>query len=329
MYAHRGLTGRVACDEVGVVTSSPASDATAANRVRIDFPSRIGVWWSSDAWSMPAAQEVAREIEELGFGSLFLPEVVGKECLTQSAAFLAATDRLVVGTGIANIHVRIPSAAEAGARTLTALYPGRFVLGLGVSHGPLVEGMLGGTYTKPLATMRGYLDKMAALPEQIEPGVGRPPRLLAALGPKMIELSGTHADGAHPYLVTPEHSKVTREILGPDKWVVSEQAVSITGDDANQLANAHSHLEVYSGLPNYRNSWLRQGFDESDLVRGGSERLARALVGMGTAEQAAAKVTAHLDAGADHVVIQALGDNPMADPRPALRELAAVLNLAG
>ena len=136
---------------------------TTTERARIDFPSRIGVWWASETWSMPEAQEVAREIEELGYGSLFIPEVVGKECLTQSAAFLAATERLVVGTGIANIHVRIPSAAETGARTLTALYPGRFVLGLGVSHAPLVEHGMGGVYAKPLATMRAYLEKMAAV----------------------------------------------------------------------------------------------------------------------------------------------------------------------
>lgn len=158
---------------------------TEGQCARIDFPSRIGVWWASDTWSMRDAQEVAREIEALGFGSLFLPETVAKECLTQSAAFLAATERLVIGTGIANIHVRLPSAAEAGARTLTALYPGRFVLGLGVSHGPLVERGMGGVYQKPLATMRTYLERMAALPEQIEPGAGRPPRLLAALGPKI------------------------------------------------------------------------------------------------------------------------------------------------
>lgn len=297
-------------------------------RARIDFPAPIGVWWASETWSMPDAQEVAREIEELGFGSLFLPEVSGKECLTQSAAFLATTQRLVVGTGIANIHVRVPTAAETGARTLTALYPGRFVLGLGVSHAPLVEHALGGAYRKPLATMRDYLDRMAAVPEQIEPGVGRPPRLLAALGPKMIELSGSHADGAHPYLVTAEQTRATREILGTGKWIVSEQAVAIGSDDADQLRRAHSHLEVYSGLPNYRNSWLRQGFDESDLVRGGSDRLARAVVGMGSVDTAAAAVTAHLDAGADHVVLQVLGDTPTADPRQALRELAAALKLS-
>ncbi len=276
---------------------------------------------------MPAAQDVAREIEDLGFGALFIPETVGKECLTQSAAFLSATERLVVGTGIANIHVRLPSAAESGARTLSALFPRRFVLGLGVSHGPLVERGLGGSYAKPLATMRTYLERMAAVPPQVEPGVGRPPRLLAALGPKMIELSATHADGAHPYLVTPEQTQVTRDIVGADRWVVSEQAVAIGGDDEDQLRRAHSHLEVYSGLPNYRNSWLRQGFDDSDLVRGGSDRLARKLVAMGSLDEAAAAVTAHLEAGADHVVIQVLGENPAADPRDSLRELAAVLGL--
>lgn len=306
----------------------------STDRARIDFPSRIGVWWASDSWSMPAAQEVAREIEALGYGSLFLPEVGLKDAMVESAAFLAATERLVVGTGIANIHARIAGTAEGGGRTLTALYPGRFVLGLGVSHGPLVQNMLGGTYAKPLETMRTYLDRMAALPEMIEPGSGRPTRLLAALGPKMIELSGTHADGAHPYLVTPAQTATTRAILGPDRWIVSEQAVvvgrDVDGDDTEQLRRAHLHLQIYSGLPNYRNSWLRQGFDESDFTPGGSERLARGIVGMGSVQQAAATVTAHLDAGADHVVVQVLGDgNPAWDPRPALRELAGVLELSG
>jgi probable F420-dependent oxidoreductase len=276
---------------------------------------------------MPAAQEVARDIESLGYGSLFIPEIGFKDALVESMAFLAATERLVVGTGIANIHVRVPSAAEVGGRTLNALFPRRFMLGLGVSHAPLVEGNIGGSYQKPLATMRAYLQKMDSVPDAFEPGAGRPVRVLAALGPKMIELSGTDADGAHPYLVLPEQTRVTRDIVGPDKWVVSEQAVAIGGDSDDRLQRAHAHLTGYSGLPNYRNSWLRQGFDESDLVTGGSDRLAKALVGMGSVDDAAASVRAHLDAGADHVVLQVLGDNPKADPRPALRELAAALEL--
>lgn len=296
---------------------------------RIDFPSRIGVWWTSDTWSIRDAQQVARDIEAMGYGSLFYGEAYGKETLTQAGAFLAATERLVVGTGIANIHARDPIAAESGGRTLTALHPGRFVLGLGVSHAPLVERGRGGTYQKPLATMRDYLQRMAAVPEQVEPGAGRPARLVAALGPKMIELAGAETDGVHPYLVTPEQTRVTREALGPDKWVVSEQAVAVGGDEEDAMRRAHTHLEIYSGLPNYRNSWLRQGFDESDMPRGGSDRLKKALVGMGDIDTIAASVTAHLDAGADHVLVQALGDGAgggvAADPRPALRELAGAL----
>jgi probable F420-dependent oxidoreductase len=293
---------------------------------QIDFPSRVGVWWTSDTWPIRDVQAAARELQDLGYGSLFYGEAAGKESLTQAAALLGATDRLVVGTGIANIHARDALAAESGGRTLTALYPGRFVLGLGVSHGPLVEARAG-SYNKPLATMRDYLQRMSEVPEQVEPGAGRPTRLLAALGPKMIELSGSAADGAHPYLVTPEQTRVTRQTLGPDKWVVSEQGVALTTDHETAMRRAHAHLEVYSGLPNYRNSWLRQGFDESDLVRGGSDRLAKALVANGDAQTVAAGVRAHLDAGADHVVVQVLGDQRSDDPLPALRELAPALGL--
>ena len=187
---------------------------------------------------------------------------------------------------------------------------------------------MGGTYQKPLATMRTYLEKMAAVPEAIEPGAGRPVRLLAALGPKMIELSGTHADGAHPYLVLPEQTRVTRE--HPRSRQVDRLRAGRHDRRHRRRTNsqwAHGHLNVYSGLPNYRNSWLRQGFDESDLVPGAPTGWPRALVGMGSVEQAAAALRAHLDAGADHVVLQVIGDNPMADPRPALRELAAALEL--
>lgn len=293
---------------------------------QIDFQSRVGVWWTSDAWSIQDVRSRAKEMEGLGYGSLFYGEAFGKESLTQAGALLGATERLVVGTGIANIHSRDATAAEAGSRTLSALHPGRFVLGLGVSHAPLVEGNAG-TYAKPLATMRNYLKRMDELSDKVEPGAARPARLLAALGPKMIELSGTAGDGAHPYLITPEQTASTRELLGPDKWVVSEQAVALTTDREVGLRRAHEHLHMYSQLPNYRNSWVRQGFDESDLVVGGSDKLAEALVAIGDAKTIAEHVRRHLDAGADHVVIQVLGDDPSADPLPALRELAPALDL--
>lgn len=292
----------------------------------IDFPSKVGVFWNSEPWPIRDAQTMVREIEALGYGSVFMPEGGGKDALVESAAFLAATERLVVGTGIANIHVRLPMMAESGARILTALYPGRFILGLGVSHAPFVEGSLGGAYRKPLAMMRAYLDGMDSVPAELEPG-SRPTRLLAALGPKMIELSGERADGAHPYLVLPEQTRTTRAILGEDPWIVTEQAIAIGGTTDDQLRRAHKHLELYSKLDNYRNSWLRQGFDETDLVIGGSERLARALVGVGSAEEAAASITAHLNAGADHVVVQVAVDAPTDDPLPNLRALATALGL--
>ncbi|PSL00858.1 putative F420-dependent oxidoreductase [Murinocardiopsis flavida] len=294
----------------------------------INFSSRVGVWWTSDRWSINDVISRAHEIEQLGYASLFYGEAGGKEAFTQAAALLGGTGRLVVGTGIANIHARSAPAAEAGARTLGALHPGRFVLGLGVSHAPLVEHSYAGSYSKPLSTMRDYLATMDAVPPEAEPGARRPARLLAALGPKMIELSADAADGAHPYLVTPEHTASTRELLGPDRWLVSEQAVALTSDRRTGLERAHQHLHVYSQLPNYRNSWLRQGFAESDLVDGGSDKLAEGMVAMGDAESIAAHLTRHLDAGADHVLVQVLGDDPSADPLPTLRELAPALGLA-
>ncbi|RCW46101.1 putative F420-dependent oxidoreductase [Halopolyspora algeriensis] len=291
------------------------------------FPSAVGVWWTSDTFPITEVRHAAGELEELGYGSLWFGEAAGKEALTQAGALLAATQRLRVGTGIANIHARDAMAAEAGGRTLLAQHPGRFLLGLGVSHGPLVQHR-SGTYEKPLATMRDYLARMDAVSDKIEPGSGRPPRLLAALGPKMLELSRTAADGAHPYLVTPEQTARTREAVGPDKMVVVEQGIAVTTDRETALRRAHTHLDTYSTLPNYRNSWLRQGFTEDDLARGGSDRLAEALVVWGRTEDIVARVRAHLDAGADHVLVQVLGDKQTDDPRPALRELAPALAAA-
>ena len=200
-------------------------------RAFIDFPATIGVWWASDTWPITDAQEVAREIEALGYGSLFLPEVTGKECLTQSAAFLAGPSGWSSAPASPTSTLAAASAAESGGRTLSALYPGRFVLGLGVSHAPLVEHGFGGVYDKPLATMRTYLEKMAV---GARARSSRARQARAAAGgtrPEDDRAVWHHADGAHPYLVLPEQSRKTREILGPDKWIVSEQAVVVGGDD--------------------------------------------------------------------------------------------------
>ncbi|KAA0085617.1 TIGR03620 family F420-dependent LLM class oxidoreductase [Mycolicibacterium sp. P9-64] len=303
------------------------TDAPGRTRPAIDFASRVGVWWASDFQPLADAQEVAREIEALGYGSLFIGEGGFKEVFTQSSGLLSATTTLVVGTGVANVHARIPAAAEAAGRTINAQYPQRFVLGLGVSHGPLVEQQLGGTYAKPLSTMRRYLEAMDALPDAVEPGNARPARLVAALGPKMIELAGAHADGVHPTLVLPEYTAATRTALGLDKWIVPIQAVALDGTAADRMRWAHRGLEYTVQLPNYRNSLLRQGFDELDLIPGGSDRLVRTMVAT-EADEAAEAVQRHLDAGADHVLVQVYGEASVGsdDPRPTLRALAAALN---
>ncbi|MQA14109.1 MAG: TIGR03620 family F420-dependent LLM class oxidoreductase [Pseudonocardiaceae bacterium] len=290
----------------------------------VEFPARTGVWWSSDSYPIAGVREAAAELEELGYGSLWFGEAYGKEALTQSGALLGATGRLVVGTGIANIHARDALAAESGGRTLSALHTGRFVLGLGVSHAPLVA-RRAGHYDKPLDTMRDYLRRMDEVGERIEPGAARAPRLLAALGPRMLELARDTTQGALPYLVTPEHTSVARAAIGPDRTLVVEQAAVLSDDRETALRRAHWHLEIYSGLPNYRNNWERLGFTDDDMPRGGSERLKDALVVAGDEGAVAARVREHLDAGADHVCVQLLGEDPTADPLPDLRRLAPLL----
>jgi probable F420-dependent oxidoreductase len=298
-----------------------------APRAALAFPSRVGVFWANDHWPTSQVQSIAREIESLGFGSFFYPESGAKDSVTLAAALLPATQRLVIGTGIINIFARHASIAEAGARTLAEVYPERFVLGMGVSHAAGLERRFGLTVPKPLAAMREYLEEMAALPSFVEEAVGRPPRILAALGPKMTALAGELTDGAIPYLVTTEQTRTTRDILGPDKWVITEHAVSFAGTEDEWSSAASAHMDAYLRFPNYRNSWVRQGFTEEDLVPGGSERIKQALIGLGSVDAAVASIQGQLDAGADHVVVQVLGDGPTHDPRPSLRELSRALEL--
>jgi probable F420-dependent oxidoreductase len=295
----------------------------------VEFQSPVGVWWTTDTRPISQMREAAAELEELGYGSLWYGEAYGKEAFTQAGALLGATGRLVVGTGIANIHARDALAAESGGRTLTALHPGRFVLGLGVSHAPLVA-RRAGHYEKPLTTMREYLRRMAEVPEQVEPGSGRPVRLLAALGPKMLELARDATDGAFPYLGTPEHTALARQAIGPDRLLVVEQGAVLSTDPDVWRHRAHDHLTVYTGLPNYRNNWLRLGFGTDDLPRGGSDALKEALVVHGDEADIAARVREHLDAGADQVSVQVLTDEgPFGDPRDDLRSLAPALTTLG
>jgi probable F420-dependent oxidoreductase len=290
---------------------------------------RAGLWTGAlEALPAPAVPEVAAELEELGYGSLWFGEAYGRDSLIQAQLLLGATSSMVIGTGIATIYARGPMAMNAGARTLEALAPGRFLLGLGVSHQPLVERDRGQAYLPPLRAMRQYLDAMAAAPFLAADQVV-PPIVLAALGPKMLELARDRTAGAHPYLVTPQHTRTARAALGEGPLLVVEQAAVLGQDRAESLRRAHEHLNIYTGLPNYRNNWLREGFDEAtDLVRGGSEKLADALVVMGDEQAILARVREHLDAGADHVVVQVLADRLGSVPREDWRALAPALREA-
>ncbi len=302
---------------------APSRDATALQALRA---ARVGVWTGAlDA--VPPAQAAihAAEIERLGYGSLWFGEAYGREAFTNASLLLAGTQRLIVGTGIANVYGRDAVTGNAASRTLHGAFPGRLVVGWGISHGPIVERMRGHSYGKPVTTMREYLEALDSAPFFADGPPTAPPRVLAALRPRMLELAASHADGAHPYLVTPDHTARAREIVGPGPMICVEQAVALTDDRATFEARAHWHLEIYTGLPNYRGSWEFQGFGADDFVRGGSTRLKEAMVAWGDADAIAAHVSRHLDAGADHVMIQALGENPFDVPAEQWRELAPAL----
>jgi probable F420-dependent oxidoreductase len=286
---------------------------------------RVGVWLGP--LSLRAAEEtreLAPELEELGYTAIWFGEGVGtKECLTQAATLLAWTERAVVATGIANIYARDPMAMANGARTLADAYPGRFLLGIGVSHAPSVAAR-GHDYARPLATMRAYLDAMdAASFRGVEPA--EPAALvLAALGPRMLELAAGRTRGAHPYFTPPEHTAMAREVMSEGPLLAPEQAFVLETDPGAARAKAREHTAYYLGLDNYRRNLLRLGFTEDDLDGGGSNRLVDAVVAWGDVEAVRDRVAAHLEAGADHVCVQAVGAEPLGELRraaPALREL--------
>ncbi len=286
---------------------------------------RVGVWtFQLDMLPATRAQEVASEIEILGYGALWIPEAMGKEAFTSAGILLAGTRRLVVATGIANMWGRDPMTAAAAQKTLGEAYPDRFLLGLGVSHQPLVEGVRGTPYSRPLSAMRDYLDRMDVAPYLAAAPPASPPRVLAALGPKMLELAAARAWGAHPYFVPPEHTATAREVMGPDAVLAPEQAVVIETDPEIARRIARAHMGPYLNLPNYVNNIRRLGFSEED-VTGVSDRLVDAVVAWGSLDDVVARIGAHHDAGADHVCIQVLGGDPKEICLREWRELAGAL----
>jgi len=286
----------------------------------------IGIWTAQlDYQPAAKAQEVAAELEQLGFGAIWFPEAVGREALTNAALLLAATRRIMIATGIANIYARDPVTTAAGQKTLAEAYPRRFLLGLGVSHIPLVEQIRGHKYDKPVASMRAYLDGMDRAPYRAVPPSVSPIRVLAALGPQMLRLAAERAGGAHPYFVPPEHTARAREILGSDRLLAVEQAVVLETDPAKAREIAGVHTSRYLALPNYVNNLRRLGFSDQDLVGSGSDRLVDAIIAWGDMNAVLDRIRAHQSAGANHVCLQVLPPDPQALPMPQWRELASAL----
>ena len=269
---------------------------------------QLGVWYFFDGLSSPAAAEAAKRIESLGYGTLWLPETVGKSPVATASWVLSQTDTLNVATGIINIYHREPGVTLALQNSLCEQSGGRFLLGMGVSHKPLVEGVRGLSYGPPVATMRAYLKKMAEAPYTAVMPEATPKTVIAALGPKMLELAASETVGAHPYFSSPDHTAMAREIMGADAWLCPEQKVILGSDPSKARELARPVAGIYQNLPNYRNNWLRMGLTEDDINQL-SDKFIDTTFAWGSAEAIKARIQAHLDAGANHVCIQPVNPN--------------------
>jgi probable F420-dependent oxidoreductase len=285
---------------------------TATSTTARDRLSTTGVWYFTDGMSSGEAAEAAGRIESLGYSTLWLPDTVGRDPFAHIAWLASQTTTLQYATGIANIFHRHPGPMKQVANTLAEQTGGRFVLGLGVSHGPMVAGLRGLDYSKPLTKMRDYLAAMETQPYRGIAPEDEPLVLLAALGPKMLELSASAADGAHPYWTTPEHTAMAREVLGPDALLCVEQKVVFTTDADAARAAGNQQIDRYAALPNYRNNWMRLGFSDDEIEQR-DHRFVDAVVVWGDEDRVRAGVQAHYDAGADHVCVQPVNPDMSAD----------------
>ena len=282
-----------------------------------------GIWNAGLAFGDPGEiAEAADELSELGYTSIWFPGY-GTGVFEAAERLLLACPPMTIGTGILSIWMYSADDAAAGHGRLRAVHGDRFLLGIGVSHASVVDALLKAKrYEKPLAAMNGFLDGLDSAATQVDPDTV----VLAALGPKMLGLAGRRAGGAHPYNVIPEHTARARELLGPDKLLVPEQAVALTTSAEQGRRLGREFLTHYLSLPNYVNSLRRLGFTDDDFASGGSDRLVDALVAWGDEEAIRSRVKAHRDAGADSVCVQVLSEGGMvAMARPVWRDLAPAL----
>lgn len=280
---------------------------------------KLGVWYAADKLDAAGWRDFIGVVERLGYATLWHSESRGFEAMALGSFLLANSERITIGSSIANIYARDPYTSRAGMLTQNALWGGRYVLGLGVSHRPTVEGLRGHNYGRPLATMRNYLDAMIGDAAEASDW----PLMIAALGPKMLALSAERTRGALPYNVTPEHTARARGIIGPDALLAVEQKACLETDATRARALARAELERYMTLENYRNCWLSLGFDSSDIDGGGSDRFMDAMVVWGNQAAIEARVREHFDAGADHVCVQPVHEpGDMAEAGRMLEALA-------
>ncbi len=287
---------------------------------------RVGVWTLDvERLSAASARDYVRELESLGIPSLWIPETLGsKEVFAHAALLLASSERLVIATGIANIWARDATAMANGHRALSEAYPGRFLLGIGVSHAPSVR-VRGGRYTKPIESMANYVDAMDRAPFTGAKPAEPPGRVLAALGPRMLRLAAERSLGAHPYFVPVEHTAIARSELGPTPLLAVEQAVVVAEDPTAARATARRYTKRYLALENYANNLRRLGWSDVDLANDGSDALVDAIVAWGDARAIRKRVEAHHANGADHVCVQVLRADLAAHPLTEWRALAPAL----
>jgi probable F420-dependent oxidoreductase len=284
---------------------------------------KLGVWTHVDHLSARDAAAFAQRAERWGYSAFWIPEAVGRDPFALIGYLAAQTEHMILATGIANIYARDPMTMKAIWKTCAELAPERFILGLGVSHAHLVSKVRGHSYEKPLTTMRNYLDAMkSALYMAKEPDKDAP-IVIGALRDKMLALSATAASGAHPYNVTPEHTRRARGVLGPDALLCPEQMVLHESDATKAREIARANLKIYLGLPNYQNNLKQFGFGDADFADGGSDSLVDALVCWGEPEKIADHLQAHLDAGANHVCVQAFRNDGAPGADEALLETLA------
>lgn len=285
---------------------------------------KIGIWFFLDAMTAPETVEFARKTEKLGYGALWIPEAVGREPFAHAGYLAAHTERIVFATGIANIWARDPITMSAASKTVAEVSGGRFLLGIGVSHKPLVSNLRGHSYDKPYSYMKDYLPKMKSALYRAPMPKEEVPVVLAALHPKMLQLAATEANGTHTYFVPPEHTAKARAAIGPNSWICAAQAVILETDAAKARKMARTYMKTYvPRLPNYTNNLKALGWKDEDFQNGCSDALVDAIVAWGAEDKIRARIDAHLKAGATHVCILPLRADNESLPDPRVMEALA------